>query len=214
MLFFLGIRRSTIATEHLSGLACAYCHTPETLTCTVFSRYVHLFWVPAFPVGKFSVTSCQHCKQVLTAREMPASYVAPVQAVQQQAKTPLTHFALLLLFGAVVLLSLLISVFGKKEPTAAAATAASAAPVPEAVGTRYKFDVADEGRQYGLIEVTGVTADSVQYRMTNALRGRLTTASAAVALRDSVAPGNVRQRASREQWNYSSKGQGLFKRFD
>ena len=56
--------------------------------------------------------------------------------------------------------------------------------------------------------------DSVQYRMTNPLRGRLTKASAAVALRDSVAPGNTYQRASLEQWHYSSKGQGLFKRLD
>ena len=212
MLFLFGIRNATIATEQLSGLTCAYCHTPETLTCTVFSRYVHFFWLPAFPIGKFSLTACQHCKQVLTAREMPASYRAPVQAAQQQAQTPLTHFALLALFGVVMLLCLLISVFDKTKPDAAAA--ASVAPVPEAVGTRYKFDIADEGRQYGLIEVTGVSADSVQYRMTNALRGRLTTASAAVALRDSVAPGNAHQRASLEQWNYSSKGQGLFKRLD
>ncbi|GAB3670886.1 hypothetical protein GCM10027594_34800 [Hymenobacter agri] len=212
MLFFFGIRNTAIATEHLSGLACAYCHTPEALMCTVFSRYVHLFWVPAFPIGKFSATACQHCKQVLTAREMPASYRAPVQAVQQQAKTPLTHFALLLLFGAVVLLCLVISVFDKAKPEAV--SAATTAPAREVVGTRYKFDVADEGRQYGLIEVTGVTADSVQYRMTNPLRGRLTMASAAVALRDSVASGNAHQRASLEQWNYSSKGQGLFKRLD
>ena len=212
MLFFFGISNAAIATEHLSGLACAYCHTPETLTCTVFSRYFHFFWIPAFPVGKASVTACQHCKQVLAAREMPASYYAPVQAMQQQAKTPRTHFALLALLGLFILISVLINAFDKAKP--AAVTATSAAPAREVVGTRYKFDVADEGRQYGLIEITGVTADSLQYRITNPLRGRLTKASAAVALRDSVAPGNTYQRASLEQWHYSSKGQGLFKRLD
>lgn len=212
MLFLFGIRNAAIATERLSGLACTNCHTPEALAGTVFSRYTHLFWIPAFPVGKFSVTACQHCKQVLTAREMPTTYRAPVQAMQQQARTPLTHFTLLALFGLFIIISLLINIFEKPSP--ATATATSAAQVQEIVGTRYKFNVTDDGRQYGLLEVTSVTADSVYYRMTNPLRGSLTAASTAQALRDSVAPANAHQRASQEQWNYSSKGQGLFKRLD
>ncbi|MET4075237.1 hypothetical protein [Hymenobacter sp. UYCo722] len=201
-----------MAIAPLSRLACAQCQTPGALSCTVFSRYAHLFWIPAFPIGKFSVTVCEHCKQVLTAREMPASYHAPVQEIQRQAKTPLTHFALLALFGLFLIISLLINIFdGQKNTTE---TTISTAPAQEIVGTRYKFDVTDDGRQYGLLEVIDVTADSVHYRMTNPLRGSLTAGSASQALRDSVAPANAHQRASTQQWNYSSKGQGLFKRLD
>ncbi|MDO7845054.1 hypothetical protein Q5H92_01705 [Hymenobacter sp. M29] len=212
MLFLFGTRNATIATAPLPGLACANCHTPEALTCAVFSRYVHLFWIPAFPISKTSITVCQHCKQALTTREMPASYRAPVQAVQQQARTPLTHFALLLLFGAVVALGLVMSLFGKSTTRPDAATNTAASTV--AVGSRYRFNVTDDGRQYSLIEVTRVTPDSVQYRMTNPLRGSLNDASATLALRDSVAPANAHQHVSTQQWENSSTGQGLFKQLD
>ena len=112
MLFFFGIRSTTVTTAPLPDLACTYCHTPDSLLCVVVSRYLHVFWIPIFPIGKSSATVCQHCKQVLATGQMPASYRAPVQALQQQARTPLIHFALLLLFGAVVAFGLVMSMFG------------------------------------------------------------------------------------------------------
>ena len=104
---------------------------------------------------------------------MPATYRIPVQALQQQARMPRTQFtlfALFALFGLFLIISLLINTFD--EPRNMPATTTSAAPARKIVGTRCKFDVTDDGRQYGLIEVTGVAANSVQYRMTNPLRGR------------------------------------------
>jgi hypothetical protein len=225
MLFFYGIRASTIATEPLPGLACAHCQTPDALICTVVSRYLHLFWIPVFPIGKASATACRHCKQVLAVREMPASYRAPVQAVQQQAKTPLTHFALLLLVGAVMAFGLLMSLFGKPghrdTPAEAAAETSAAAPATAAtpttaglVGTRYKINLTPDGHQYTLAQVTKTTPDSVYFRLTNPLRAELSDAGASLALRDSVAPGNARQRLSAQQWQQSTTGQGVFKRLD
>jgi hypothetical protein len=81
-------------------------------------------------------------------------------------------------------------------------------------GTRYKINVTDDGRVYSLAQVTKVTPDSVFYRLTDALHGALSDASAAQALRDSVAPANANQRLSAQQWHYSTTRQGLFKRFD
>lgn len=212
MLFFYGVRNAAIATAPLPGVACAHCQVAGKLSCTVFSRYVHFFWIPVFPIGKTSATACQHCKQVLTPREMPPAYQSPVRAVQQATGTPLTHFALLVLLGAVMVLGFGISLFRKPgNPATPTATSAAAQTV---AGTRYKFNVTDDGQQYALIEVTDVTADSVHYRMTDPLRGRLTAASATQALHDSVAPANAHQRASTQQWQNSATGQGLFKRID
>lgn len=212
MLFFFGTRSTALATTPLPDLACAHCHQPETLTCTVFSRYVHLFWIPVFPIGKSSVTVCQHCKQALTLPQMPASYRGPVQAFQQQVSTPITQYMLLVLLGVVIIISLVASLFKRTPPVAEPVS--SAAALTEVVGNRYQFAVADDGRQYALLEVTRVTADSVYYRMTDPLRGPLTTASASAALRDSVAQANAHQGTSLAQWNQSRTEQGLFKRLE
>jgi hypothetical protein len=195
------------------------------------SRYVHFFWIPVFPIGKTSATVCHHCKQVLSPHEMPATYRAPVQAIQSQARTPLTNFALLLLFGAGVAFLFvvgLVASFGESGSVTGASTAAEmpsvvaressvasdAGPVAEKVGTRYRVAMTDS-RTYALAQVTSITPNSVYYRMTNPLRTKdPSDAMASLALRDSVDPGNAALALTKEQWMQITTGHGAFKRFD
>ncbi len=226
MLFFFGTGNTRVSTTPLPNLACAHCGTVGSVSTTVFSRYFHFFWIPAFPIGKTSVTVCQHCKQTLTLGEMPEAYRPPVYTLQAQARTPLTNFALLLLAGLAVVLIMGLVLFGPRKPAAAAADKTPAAepataatpPDPASVeataGTRYKVNLADGGRKYALVEVTKVTPDSVYFRMTGALSAELTDAGVSMALRDSVPPMDARRALSKLQWHYSTTGQGLFKRLD
>ncbi|HEX8428052.1 hypothetical protein [Hymenobacter sp.] len=224
MLFFFGTGNSRVNTVPLPDLACVHCGTVNSLTSTVFSRYFHLFWIPAFPIGKTSVTVCQHCKQTLTTREMPAAYQVPVRAIQTQARTPLTNFALLILLGVAVVF---IVIVGRTSPGTSSSKSSAANRVAATgsaennfrdelveVGARYRFKASDDSRSYGLVQVTKITPDSVYYSMTNVLGGELSDASATVALRDSlstVIPINV---VAKLQWHYATTGQGMFKRLD
>ncbi len=214
MLFLSGSRDSVIATLPLPGVVCVNCRMPGTLTGLVISRYRHLFWIPAFSFGKTSISTCRHCKQVLPFREMSAAYQLPMQAAQYEARIPLTHFTLLLLLAAYTIISLSITWFEQRKLAQAPATDETTiqptAPTTIA-GLRYKVNVTDDGRQYGLIEVTAMTADSVEYRMTGILKGALTPASATQALHDSVALTNAHQRVLLQQWQYSLD-RGFFKR--
>lgn len=241
MLFFYGTGNTRVTTVPLPGLACAHCGTPEALSCTVFSRYVQLFWIPVFAIGKSSVTACRHCKQVLAAREMPPAYRAPVQAVQQQARTPLTSFALPLVAGGfvalVAVMSLVGAVLGPSKPagtgqvvgasTAESATSpgadsaeTTAAPDPHALdyekeGARYRVDVPAAGAApdlYCLVEVTDVTPDSVFYRMTQPLHRSHFNDSVSIALSDSVPPGMAKLSFTKTQWQQATAAQGPFQR--
>jgi hypothetical protein len=225
MLLFFGIGNTRVTTVPLPSLACVHCGTVDSLTSTVISRYFHLFWIPAFPIGKTSVTVCQHCKQTLTAREMPATYQAPVQAIQAQARTPLTNFALLMLIGvAIVFIFVVVLVTPRTadsessstvNDTVSTGTAENAFRDEQvAVGARYKFKANDDGRSYGLVQVTKVTTDSVYYKMTNVLRGELSDASAALALRDSLSTAVPINVVAKLQWHYATTGQGMFKPLD
>lgn len=210
MLFLFGIRSTTVATVPLPDLACAYCHTPDSLLCVVVSRYLHVFWIPILPVGKSGATVCKHCKQVLTSGQMPASYRGPVQALEQQARTPLAHFWFLALFGLMTVYGIVAGMFAQAAPAGPDSPAATT----EAIGNRYRINLNPDGRQYDLAEVVQVTPDSVYFRTTTVLRGPLTTASATIALRDSVAATAQRQGATAQAWSTCTSPKGLFKRIE
>lgn len=210
-IFFYGTGSACVATEPLPDLACANCGTRGSLVCSVFSRYLKLMFTPVFPIGKRSVTVCRHCQQTLTGNALPAAYRAPVQAVQGRARTPLRHFAGLLLVGALAAFIFAVGWFGPKRLAPTAITQASFSP--ETVGARYRVNAAPSGVPYILSEVTHVTADSVHCHMTNPLRGPLSAASAAQALRDSV-PENGARSFTAAEWHAATTGQGPFKRVD
>lgn len=230
MLFFFGTGSTHLGTMVLPNLTCTHCGKVESVTASVFSRYFHLFWIPVFPIGKMSVTVCQHCKQSLRTNEMPAEYRTPVLAYQAQARTPLTNFALLLLLGVGLVLIVVAGVIGKFKganeslapASAATETPAAALPeserkpalTPEVVGTRYSFSMNDKGSVYGFIQVTKATPDSVYFRVTDGLRGEKSDASASLALRDSVSPANVNKGYSLAQWRYYTAKKGPFKLFE
>lgn len=218
MIFLFGTGTSRLLTFPLPTVACTYCGTQGQLSVTVFSRYFSVFWIPVFPIGKVSVTVCEHCKQTLTSKEpLPETYRLPVQTVQQQASTPLTNFALLLLLGVGIVLVFVLAQLApdKKRPaTAEAASTAAAAPADDAdvvPGARYKMKSTADGSGYALMEVTRLTNDTVYYKVTSMLRGRPTAASVTAALRDSVPPGSDKGRYPRKMWHFLVQGQGMFR---
>ncbi|UOQ71186.1 zinc ribbon domain-containing protein [Hymenobacter cellulosilyticus] len=201
MLFFFGLGQTRITTTALSGVTCTHCHTPDSLTATVFSRYFHFFWIPVIPIGKFSLTQCGHCKQVLEKKEMPAAYQAPVAAVQSQAKLPVTNYLVLILLGLAVLFIVGVGLFGDKtskakaEATPAATEDASALPN---VGAVYSMPMGPG--QYSLMQVTKATPDSLYFRITDPLATPASEAVITSALRDSVHAANQATGYSKQQW--------------
>jgi hypothetical protein len=200
MLFFFGLGQTRITTTALPGVACIHCGTPGSVTATVFSRYFHFFWIPVIPLGKFSLTQCGHCKQVLDKKEMPAAYQAPVAAAQSQARLPVTNYLVLILLGIGVLFIIGVGLFSDKASTAKAAPPATddAAAMPS-VGAVYSMPMGPGG-QYSLMQVTRATADSVYFRITDPLKAAATEATITTALRDSVRPANQATAWTKQQW--------------
>lgn len=204
MLFFFGLGQTRITTTALPGVTCAYCGTPESLTATVFSRYSHFFWIPVIPIGKFSLTQCGHCKQVLEKKEMPAAYQAPVAAAQSQARLPVTNYLVLILLGIAVLFIIGVGLFSDKTSTAKAAPATEGSSQEEvsampAAGAVYSMPLGP-GR-YTLLQITKTTLDSVYFRLTNPLQAEPTEAAITGALRDSLSVPNPAANVwSARQW--------------
>ncbi|MDR2146136.1 MAG: zinc ribbon domain-containing protein, partial [Tannerella sp.] len=60
-MIIFGTREARLLTKVFDGDFCPYCGHNGTIACTVFSKHVHLFWIPFFPVGKRSVIWCTQC---------------------------------------------------------------------------------------------------------------------------------------------------------
>ncbi|UOQ51958.1 zinc-ribbon domain-containing protein [Hymenobacter cellulosivorans] len=208
MLFFFGLGQTRITTTALPSVTCTHCGTPDSLTATVFSRYFHFFWIPVIPIGKFSLTQCGHCKQVLEKKEMPAAYQAPVAAAQSQARLPITNYLALILLGIGVLFIIGVGLFSDKTSTPKSTAAAVSEDDPAAtedpsaipaVGAVYSMPT-DAGR-YALIQITKTTADSIHFLVSNSLRTEPTEVFITSALRDSMSiPNPAANRWSTQQW--------------
>jgi hypothetical protein len=111
MLFFFGLGTTIIGSYPLAGIACGYCGTLHSLLLTIYSRYLHVFWIPVIPIGKASVSQCAHCQQVLKESQMPPAYRQEATSLKQQAKLPVTNYLVLALLGVVVAFSLVASLF-------------------------------------------------------------------------------------------------------
>ncbi len=124
MFFLFGIGTTIIGTYPLAGIACGYCGTLNSLRLSIYSRYLHFFWIPVIPIGKASVSQCAHCQQVLKENQMPAAYRQQAAALTQQAKLPVSNYLVLTLIAIAFGVLMVVGAFSSssKPATSAAAT--------------------------------------------------------------------------------------------
>lgn len=72
---------------------CEHCQNSNTMTMYVFQKYAHVFWIPFFPIGKTGISQCEHCKQALKLKEMPATLRDTYNNLKQQTRTPIWMFS-------------------------------------------------------------------------------------------------------------------------
>ncbi len=88
-----GTRASHVKTTQLTTETCQHCGTQGSVILSTYARYAHVFWIPFFPVGRFSVSQCQHCKQVLEEKQMPAQIRAHHERNIAGTRLPLWQFS-------------------------------------------------------------------------------------------------------------------------
>jgi zinc-ribbon family len=88
-----GRSSSHLKTIQLNKEKCPHCGTEGSLIMSTYSRYAHIFWIPFFPLGRSSATQCQHCKQVLEAKQMPASIRQHHEVALVENRIPIWQFS-------------------------------------------------------------------------------------------------------------------------
>lgn len=96
-----GWRTTPIGHEDL-GSKCPHCGTMLSVQVFVFQKYAHIFWIPAFPIGKTGGSNCSHCKQTLKPKEMPQDLKLSYDSLRSRSKTPFWTFSGLAIFALLV----------------------------------------------------------------------------------------------------------------
>jgi|LakMenE01Jun11ns_1017448.scaffolds.fasta_scaffold9763771_2 hypothetical protein len=145
-----GSRSKELAKDILTDL-CPNCGKQNSIDMHVFQKYAHVFWIPIFPMGKTGVCQCDHCKQVLSLKEMPASLVISYNNLKEKAKTPIWMFSGLALLAILITIGI---ISGKKNDEKNAKLILS----PKAGDI---FEIKVNNSQYTLYKVNEVLGDSV-----------------------------------------------------
>ena len=97
-----GSKVAHLKSEQSRRATCESCSTKGSIVFSVFSKHAHIFWIPLFPVGKKGVSECQHCKNVLTMKEMPADFKEEYKKIKSGTKPPVWQFSGLILIVLLV----------------------------------------------------------------------------------------------------------------
>jgi hypothetical protein len=102
-MIFLGIGKKKIASEAI-GCKCPGCNSDELMIVDVYARYLGIFWIPFFPLGKKILVTCPKCSHQPGQHTLPQSLVLECEQLKNNSESPRYLFTGLTL-------TLLIAVF-------------------------------------------------------------------------------------------------------
>jgi hypothetical protein len=158
-MIFYGTRSSSIQNGVIRNVDCPHCQTNTQMNYSIFGKYAHIYWIPLFPIGKQQILECNHCKATYELKNLPENIKQKFYSEQKlnPAKTPITHFSLLIIIGICV-------AFGLYSDFKTDSESNDYAQNPK-VGDVF-FETTNSGK-YSTSRVTKVTKDSVYVTLNN-----------------------------------------------
>ena len=99
-----GSKSSHLKSASLEGASCPHCNTTGQMIMSVYSKYVHIFWIPVLPLSKKVYAKCNHCKANYELNELPPEIKQRCYLFGLGQKYPLRHFFGLIGMGVCVIL--------------------------------------------------------------------------------------------------------------
>jgi hypothetical protein len=140
-------------TESLFTEKCSNCGKSGSVDVQVYTKYAHVFWVPFFPLPKEILAVCISCKQVQTAKEMPAHVREIALDLKKQVKPPIYYWIGAALFAWLVI-SVVMSIQEDNKKTAEYA----ANPKAEDI-----YEIKLSSGSYTLFKVKSISGDTVYF---------------------------------------------------
>lgn len=118
-MIIFGTRSGNLKSPQTEAYDCNYCQSEKSVWYYFYQKYFHIFWIPFIPYGKTGSSVCSHCKQVLSANQMPEPQKQQFLDIKKDLKTPIGYkialIILLLLIGTPFLIGIFQGIFGSKS---------------------------------------------------------------------------------------------------
>ncbi|TRX54279.1 zinc-ribbon domain-containing protein [Fulvivirga sp. M361] len=82
-----GWNNKTIKQAPLENMACDNCQE-QNLFLTIYSKYVHIFWIPLFPFKKSALMHCGHCQKATEEKQMTPDFKEKIKQLKNSVSTP------------------------------------------------------------------------------------------------------------------------------
>ena len=102
-----GSREATLQTMVFEDQFCTDCGQKGSISCTVFSKHAHIFWIPLFPFSKRKAIWCNNCGKEFAINELTPEMQSEVNNFYRKNKAPFWQWVGLLLFTVSVILSII-----------------------------------------------------------------------------------------------------------
>lgn len=152
-----GSRSSHLRSISLENETCPHCGQQGSMVMSTFTRYAHIFWIPLFSVGRFSLSECKHCRQVMEVKQMPPQISAYHHRNLAETRLPLWQFTGLALVAVAIFFGIYANKIDKEEQAQFVANPMS--------GDVYEMKTSTGA--YTTFKLVSVNADSVQIRPNN-----------------------------------------------
>jgi hypothetical protein len=150
MLYLIGHKSISLKKETSTG-KCNYCGSENSVTVTVYQKYVHFFRIPFLPAGKTGISECSVCNKVLYAKEMPENLLSIYLRLKSETRIPIWMFTGAIVFG-LLFIYLEIQERNQHQQSRQLISAPAIGDV---------FEVKNSDQQYTLTKIIGIKKDSV-----------------------------------------------------
>ncbi|SEC47907.1 hypothetical protein SAMN04489761_3107 [Tenacibaculum sp. MAR_2009_124] len=102
-MIFYGTKGSHIHSERTSkGVECDNCEEVVPHNISVYGKYVYLYWIPVFPIGKRAFSECTNCKVTNDFSGMNEKLKQHSLDIKKHTKTPVWYWSGLGIFALLI----------------------------------------------------------------------------------------------------------------
>jgi hypothetical protein len=107
IMIIYGSRDATLQSTSFEDHFCTNCGQKGTISCKVYSRHAHLFWIPLFPYSKRLVIWCNNCGKEFHINELNPQLQEEIKRFRGSCRAPFWQWVGLTLIVTSIILNII-----------------------------------------------------------------------------------------------------------